>query len=195
MYKSILGLFLVAPLVIGCGGGSTPPGGDPIPKHDHDHEAHATTFPAAVDELVAIHDAVKSAMDAGDIEKAHTPLHEVGHVLENVEGLAEKLEGEAKQAATEAIDALFKAYGDVDQKLHGQKGADYADVSADIDAAVAVLVGLKGKNDGESEPAPEPGAPPATELPPAPATELPPAPAPESEPGVKDGAESEAKTE
>lgn len=105
--------------------------------HDHDgHEehAHAETYDEAVTELDELYASIKEAAEAGDISKAHNPLHEVGHVLELVEDLA-KEEKKTNEEVTEinaAIEELMTAYGDVDAALHADDGtAEQAFIDAD----------------------------------------------------------------
>lgn len=105
-----------------------------------DHK-HAETYPEAVAELEEMNQAIAAAFAANDPDAAHDPLHEVGHVLDELPSLAKKqaLSDEALAAIGSAVEKLFNAFGKVDEKFHGGEGATYDEVKADIDAAMDVL--------------------------------------------------------
>lgn len=113
--------------------------------HDHGHEGedhhHAETLPEAIKELTSMRDVIRDAFGKNDIETAHGPLHEVGHVLELIPGLAEKqgLSGEALAAVKASTEKLFEAFGEVDKTLHGAEGSTYTEESEKIDAALKAL--------------------------------------------------------
>jgi len=69
------------------------------------------------------------------------PLHEVGHLLEDITALFEgqELTAEQRDIAKQNIDTLFDSFGEVDSTLHGQDGATYKEVSDEIDAAITAL--------------------------------------------------------
>lgn len=101
----------------------------------------ATSLVDAVAELVRLRDEVRDGFAAGDVDRAHGPLHEVGYLLEDIEQLAASpsLDTGVRAEASMAVNDLFRDFGDVDAKLHGDTGKDYADVSEAIDRAVALL--------------------------------------------------------
>jgi hypothetical protein len=142
--------------------------------HDHDHDGHdhddhdhdeidvdglmpistpetPETLAAGVQQLVALRDEIAKGFAADDVDSIHDQLHGVGNLLESIGQLTEasELSAEAKEQATKAVEVLFDAYGQVDQKLHGDDGKDYADVSSDIDAAVQTLTKLELAPKGE----------------------------------------------
>ncbi len=160
------GCSLVAALslgLLGCGpAGDTRPAGGPAAAHDHDHGDHAghehgdakeapagpADLPAGVAELRKNYEAIRDAFQANDLDKAHTPLHEVGELLEGLPALAEKaaLGAAERDTAKAAIDAMFEGYGQIDGAIHAGKQPDYAAVAdkldkgmADLQAAVAGL--------------------------------------------------------
>ena len=113
--------------------------------HDgHDHEGH--------DHAAHGHETVDAAA-AGlstdalvHLEKADAPKTlDIGTLLEQTEVLAKEsdLGEEKKKQALAAIDTLFDAFGSVDAKLHGEEGADFDEVSSDIEDAIKVLGDLK----------------------------------------------------
>ncbi len=136
--------------LVGCGAKTTDdtttaPGQPPVSidqlEHDLDHHAHAETYAEAVAELDEMRSEISQAFAAGDIEAADGPIHEVGHVLEDVVELARK-EGLSAEAVAEidaAVETLFDAFGRVDDKIHGREGVTYDEVEAEIDAAFATL--------------------------------------------------------
>lgn len=159
-----LGYSFVAALsvgLLGCGpaGDSTPAGG-PAVSHDHEHGDHdhgdaqdasagPTDFPAGVAELRKNYEAIRDAFQANDLDKAHTPLHEVGELLEGLPALADKAAlGEAERASAKAaVDAMFDGYGQIDGAIHAGKQPDYAAVAEKLDRGMAdlqaVVTGLK----------------------------------------------------
>lgn len=113
--------------------------------HDHaaedDHHKHPESYAEAVEQLEALHAAVKSAFSAGDTAKADGPVHAVGHLLKEVPALGKKAAlAAADQAAIEkAVDDLFECFGQIDQQLHGGEGKSYDEVAAQIDQAMGIL--------------------------------------------------------
>ena len=133
--------------------------------HGHDHEGHdhaahghetvdAAAAGLSTDALVHLEkaDAPKTLADAikkltsmqstiaggfadDDVDSIHNELHDIGTLLEQTEVLAKEsnLGEEKKKQALAAIDA----------KLHGEEGADFDEVSSDIEDAIKVLGDLK----------------------------------------------------
>ncbi len=103
--------------------------------------SHAETYPAAVAELDGMRAAIETAFAANDTSAADGPIHEVGHVLEELVGMAKKAElgDEAVTAIEGAVEKLFDSFTAVDDKIHGREGKDYSDVKAEVDAAFDVL--------------------------------------------------------
>ncbi|MEM1068918.1 MAG: hypothetical protein AAGI63_08490 [Planctomycetota bacterium] len=113
--------------------------------HDHgdegDHD-HPETLAEAINELVAAHETIAEGFAGEDPEVVHGPLHDIGHVLEDVEALVKKseLDDDTKNKLEEAVEQLFLAYGAVDGKLHDKpNGKDYSEVAEQIDAAISTL--------------------------------------------------------
>ncbi|QDT35395.1 hypothetical protein [Thalassoglobus polymorphus] len=149
--------------MLGCTGGSDPvapataeKGHDDHDHHDHGEGAHDhfETFSEAVADLAAKRDAIKTAMEADDLKKADGPVHALGHTLEELEELATK-QGLSEEKLTEvkaARDALFEAFAALDETIHGKAdGKSWADVSAEIDAAIAQLQTLTADAPKEEE--------------------------------------------
>ncbi len=114
---------------------------DELDSDGHAGHKHAETYPEAVAELEEMNKTIASAFANNDVDAAHDPLHEVGHVLDILPGLAKKqgLDGKAVSAISSAVETLFDAFGRVDEKFHGGEGATYDEVKADVDSSMEVL--------------------------------------------------------
>jgi len=162
-----------AALVCVCLGGCTPPAPTPpasqppVPSahdHDHDHGAksagadqhahdeehkHPETLAAAVAELSKLCASVKEALVAGDREKADGPVHEAGHLLEDMGELvkAAKLPAEAEALATKAVEEVFAGFDKLDAAIHaaGTEAIDHAPHLSSIEAALQSLLSLAGQ--------------------------------------------------
>jgi len=158
-----------ATLFAGCTDQATPPKpvGPPIAvkqsgaahdhDHDHDHEhdhghakpgtaaehEHPTTLAAAVTELRELVGKVKEALAAGDRDKADGPVHAVGHLLEDMEGLVAKakLPAEREAAVKTALGEIFAAFDALDTAIHGDadKPVEFAPHAEAIEKAIGVL--------------------------------------------------------
>ncbi|MGB4711788.1 MAG: hypothetical protein WBH50_14345 [Fuerstiella sp.] len=154
----LIALFAL-PLCLMASGCGEPADTKPVVKdaHDHDHDhghEHPTTLVGAVEELVELRNSIRDSFAANDADGAHDPLHEVGDILADASKLAASagLTEEQLKSVTEALQTLTEAYGSVDAVMHGQEGAEYKDVSAKVDAAVATLVELTGTSaDGHAD--------------------------------------------
>ncbi len=113
--------------------------------HHHDHSGgqmdEPENFAEAVKQVDALHAAAKSALFAENAEKADGPIHKLGHLLEDLPQLAakESMPDSDQAAIRKAVDELFDCYTRLDDKLHGNGGATYDDVSTRIDAALDTL--------------------------------------------------------
>lgn len=107
---------------------------------DHEHE-HPETYAAAVARLDQLRGVVEAASKGDDLAKADDDVHEIGHLLEDLDKLAEKetfgddVKAEIKQAAEDLMDAFEQ----VDARIHGDEGKAYSDVAEKINAAVSLL--------------------------------------------------------
>lgn len=136
-------------LAIGCQ--EEPDSGIPaVMKGEEAHagHAHAETLVEAVEEMVGMRNVIRDGFAKDDADAAHGPLHEVGHVLGEVEELAEKEELEVAQlnSVRDAVEELKEAFGSVDKMMHGGEGSEYSEVADKVDAAIAVLVKVSGAN-------------------------------------------------
>jgi len=114
--------------------------------HEHVHPDTLAGLVAEVEKLAGV---VSAAMAEGVREKADSPLHEIGHLLEDVEHLAKeaKLTPEAEAAVTKAGSELFDAFDALDRAVHA--GDDLAKAwegkAEAIAAAMKVLKDAGGK--------------------------------------------------
>jgi hypothetical protein len=139
---------LTALVFIGCAEQS-----DPAPvmashedEHEHGHE-HAETLTEALSELTELRDTVRDAFAKEDGDAAHGPLHDVGHLLEEVSELADEadLSDEATATIESNIETLLDAFGAVDKSMHSEdEGSSYSEVSEKIDAAIAAITAAAG---------------------------------------------------
>ena len=144
---------LMALFVLGCADESdTPDGTPPVMSDGHEHDGghgHPESFKAAVEKMVGMRNTIRDGFAAEDPDAAHGPLHSVGHVLVEVEALAEKesLEAETLTGVRDAVEVLKEKFASVDKMMHGGEGSEYSEVSADIDAAMETLIAASGASE------------------------------------------------
>ena len=115
--------------------------------HDHGEAGHPETLGEALHQLTELRDTVRDAFAKNDSEAAHGPLHDVGHLIDEVAELAEKagLYEEANAAIVSNCEVLMDSFGAVDKKMHSEdEGSDYSEVSEQIDAALAAIMAAAG---------------------------------------------------
>ncbi len=106
---------------------------------DHDHAAtgKAVTSPAsfadALATVIELDGQIRTACEGDEPEAAHDELHSIGHLLEELPGLAATagmpLDGEA---VSRSAGILFDAFSRIDDKLHGGEGSTYAEEAETI---------------------------------------------------------------
>lgn len=108
--------------------------------HDHHHPETLAELVGELDKLVAV---VKEGMEANVREKADAPVHELGHFLGDVEGLAKeaKLPAEVETAVIAASEALFTAFDKIDIAIHGADDLAkvWSEEAAGIEAGMKTL--------------------------------------------------------
>ena len=108
--------------------------------HDHHHPETLAELVGELDKLVAV---VKEGMEANVREKADSPVHEFGHFLGDVEGLAKeaKLPAEVETAVIAASEALFTAFDKIDIAIHGADDLTkvWSEEAAGIEAGMKTL--------------------------------------------------------
>ncbi len=112
--------------------------------HGHDHHAHDApeTLQAAVGELTELRDNIANAFASDDLKTADTEVHEVGHLLEALDSLAEKAELTEEQVAAvkQAQQSLFEEFAALDRTLHDKSdGKTWEEVSEKVNQAIADL--------------------------------------------------------
>ena len=127
----------------GCNDASDSQSGEADHGHDHDHDHSARLpFGALVGEIAEHSEEIKAAFDGGNKDEAHDPLHEIGHLVQQLpEAAAETDLAEADwNAVKEASEKLMEAFGKVDALFHDDEGGStFAEVEEDVQAAMAVL--------------------------------------------------------
>lgn len=140
----------------GCGGGQTTASNPPTDRHGHDHDdghVHHESFSEAVGEVESLNAAVKTAFADSDLSTADGPLHEIGHLLEELPELAaqESLSEEDNRQVKQSVDSLMDSFGALDERIHGgaEDGKSYDDVASEIDAALSNLKTIVAREPAE----------------------------------------------
>lgn len=139
-----LAMVALALTILGCEPAAKPKSvaSDGASEHEHEHEhAHPETLADAVKELEGICASVKAAFEKNDPDAADEPLHDVGHLLEDVQALSakSKLDDASKAEVKTAVDGLLDAFGAIHDGMHGGTGKKYADVAEAIESALKTL--------------------------------------------------------
>ncbi|TWU05702.1 hypothetical protein [Stieleria varia] len=115
-------------------------------SHDDEHEHgaedhHHDSLPEAMTELATLRDQIAKAFADGEPKSADDQLHHAGDLLTDVEELVKKseLSDDAKKTALASVETLFTQFKEVDNKVHGDGGKDYSEVSEAIEAAMKSL--------------------------------------------------------
>lgn len=108
--------------------------------HDHHHPETLAELVGELEKLVAV---VKEGMEANVREKADAPVHELGHFLGDVEGLAKeaKLPADVEAGVIAASEALFTVFDKIDIAIHGADDLAkvWGDEAAGIEAGMKTL--------------------------------------------------------
>lgn len=141
--------------LIGCGSSEATSPVLAVDQHAHAHESHEanhgrTASGPLAEALVRVErlaSTIQAAFKAGDPEQGHGPLHEIGHLLEELPPAAakESLTSAQQQQLKEAVDSLMDSFGALDEQLHGvsNEGKSFDDVAADIEVALARLKSVR----------------------------------------------------
>ncbi len=111
--------------------------------------ADPPSFKGSVTKLVEMRNKIRDGFAVGNVDMAHGPLHEVGHVLEKIGEIAaiEHLPADQLEAVKAAKEELFDAFDQVDRTLHGKEGKSYDEVAESVDRAMKVLTDIAGVED------------------------------------------------
>jgi hypothetical protein len=119
----------------GCGS-PTPPAASPKPgpavthahsddhEHDHGDRAHPATLAEGVEQLQKSLATITTSLATGAKDAADDAVHDVGHLLEDLEQLVEKQEwtAELKETGRTALAELTECFDKLDQALHAAEG-------------------------------------------------------------------------
>jgi len=116
-------------------------GHDHADEHEHEHE-HASpetaaaapgSFADALARIIELDGRIRAACTGDDPEAAHGDLHAIGHLLEELPGLAQTAGVPLNAAAVKrSAGILFEAFSRIDDKLHGEEGSTYAEEAGTI---------------------------------------------------------------
>ncbi|TWT71780.1 hypothetical protein [Crateriforma conspicua] len=109
--------------------------------HDHGSHDHPESLGEAVEHIQEMGGTIVTAFESGDPEDAHHELHEIGHVIESLPGLAKKanLTSEQQDAINNATEALIDAFGELDGTLHGGDDVETGAISKQISDQIEKL--------------------------------------------------------
>jgi hypothetical protein len=84
---------------------------------------------------------MKDALAAGDMKAADEPLHEIGHVLEEIPALAgnQSLSAPDEEKIKKAVNVLFDVYGEIDEEVHSEDTVSYKPYAQKIESALGIL--------------------------------------------------------
>ena len=110
--------------------------------HDAHHDAgHPASYAEAVALVAKLQIQMKDALAAGDMKAADEPLHEIGHVLEEIPALAgnQSLSAPDKEKIKKAVHVLFDVYGEIDEEVHSEDTISYKPYAQKIESALGIL--------------------------------------------------------
>jgi chromosome segregation ATPase len=89
---------------------------------------------------------MREALEKGEKDKADDALHEIGHVLEHVDELAEKasLSEAQRDDVKKDVEELLDHFSAIDEKIHGDEQVAHDELSEKIHAAIERLHGHAG---------------------------------------------------
>jgi len=117
-------------------------GADEHAGHDHasegqadtEHE-HPETLAEGVEVVRGLIAKVKSSLGGDDASEADGHVHDLGHLLVDLETKAETLEDDVKGAVTSLIDA----FSELDEKIHDEADPMFDDIAEQVETAMATL--------------------------------------------------------
>jgi hypothetical protein len=142
---------------VGCEAKPAPKTGDSSAEHGHGEEGHdhgdgkeKSNDPPPValknvyDKTVAAAQKIRDALEKGEIDSAHDELHDIGHYLNDLPGLAKAAAMDPAKVETleKASKTLFDVMGKIDESLHDSKEVKFDDVKESLEGGLAELKGL-----------------------------------------------------
>lgn len=147
----------------------------PAASHDHDHDHdhghdhdHPETLAAGVAELEKALTDVKRHLAADAKEKADDVVHDIGHLVEDLQGLVAKasLPAAAQAAAKKSLDELFECFDTLDTALHAKEGDGEPPAKVHESLAERIAAAVRALKDAAAatveQPAAKPAEPPAS---------------------------------
>ncbi len=115
--------------------------------HDHDHgdHKHAETLLEGFQQLSDAYTAIKTAMEKSDMDAAHDPIHDLGHLLsEDLPKLTKKssLDDDTKTKLAAHWNTLMDEFTKLDDFFHDRGKADWAELDKKIAPVMEELKGL-----------------------------------------------------
>lgn len=120
----------------------------PAPPRANDQPPAPATLTEAHRQLEELGEQIQSAFEAGEPERAHDALHEIGRVIQALPRLASEAGVEAEAEVDAVTDDLMDGYARLDGVLHNAGEATWDDVGETIDGAMAKLEGWLPEDDG-----------------------------------------------
>jgi hypothetical protein len=120
------------------------PAGVTSGDQDKDGHKHPETLQEALTELSEVYTTVKTAFESNKVDDAHGPLHDVGHLLGDMEKMVEKseLDADAKSKVEAGVKSLIDSFGKIDDMFHGGPKVEFAELDKSIAPAMEELKGL-----------------------------------------------------
>ncbi|MEO1614229.1 MAG: hypothetical protein AAFV88_00175 [Planctomycetota bacterium] len=115
-------------------------------EHDHDEDEHGApgSLGEAVKQIKTMGGKVTTAFADGTPDDAHDELHEIGHAIESLPGLASKssMTDEQQETVRLATESLMDAFGELDGTLHGGDEVDLDEISKKVSTHIEKLEAL-----------------------------------------------------
>ncbi|MEM6777098.1 MAG: hypothetical protein AAF670_05545 [Planctomycetota bacterium] len=110
-------------------------------EHDHDAEGQPNSLGDAARKIASMGTKITAAFAGETPDEAHEELHDIGHLIETLPGLATKadLPEEQQAAVRDSMEALMDAFGELDATLHGGDEVDVDQVSEKISTELEKL--------------------------------------------------------
>lgn len=104
-----------------------------------DQTAPELTLKQSLDKVHGLATKIGQGFTDGEHEKAHGPMHEIVHLLEELPRKVDSsdLAVDVKKSLNDSIKTIMDSFDKVDAKLHGdENGVEFSDVKEKVDAAL-----------------------------------------------------------
>lgn len=104
----------------------------------------AVALKETYDKAVAAAQKIRDAIEKGEIDSAHDELHDIGHYLEDLPGMAKAASMDTTKLETleKATKSLFEVMGKIDESLHDAKEVKFDDVKDALEGGLTELKAL-----------------------------------------------------